>query len=177
MLLYVCAQAKTNVHMPVIMKKQQKGSVNMHRSSWCNPKVLNACSVLVTLTFKLWWCFFLLFGSPSARLVQLLWVFLLYFPPILFHLFFNSSHLYGFSLKTGTLRHCVWMCSDTSSSQGMISQGKIDVWHVYILFPYSICVASKAFPLFCFTLCCKLDICWGKTDADPFLTPKEEWKV
>ena len=28
------------------------------------------------------------------------------------------------------------MCSDTSSSQGLISQGGMGVWHVYILFPF-----------------------------------------
>lgn len=138
-----------NVYMPVVIE-----------TSTCTPAVgvkinlkvlsqaISTYSAPVTLTLKLWWIFFLLFGSPSVWLVQLqralsssplfpshksdLFFFLSLF-------FFPPSCRYVFCLKAGTPRqaiHHVWMCSDTSSSQGLISQGKIGVWHVYILFPF-----------------------------------------
>lgn len=127
--------------------------------------------------------FLLLFGSPSAWFVKLLWVFLLYVSPyrrFIFSSFFSSfSCRCVFCLKAGAprqaIRH-VWMCSDTSSTQGLISQGKMGVWHVYILFPFSVSHQQKIKTpsLFSFPPCCKLDIRWRKTDADPSLTPKEE---
>lgn len=110
-------------------------------------QALNACSVPVTFTLRLGWSFFLLFGSPSAWLVQLhnALSFSPLFPRHTFDLFslsffsFFTSCRYVFCLKTGAPRqavHHVWMCSDTSSSQGLISLGKMGVWHVYILFPF-----------------------------------------
>lgn len=95
------------------------------------------------------------FFSPSCLALHLpgscsctaLWVPLLHFlpiNPIYICLYFFIPPLFPvgffsfFCLKAGTPRraaHHVWMCSDTLSSQGLISSGKIGVWHVYILFP------------------------------------------
>lgn len=73
------------------------------------------------------------------------------------------------------------MCSDTSSSQGLISRGRrgenerLACLHFV---PISVLhqKEKKNNPqsLLCFPPHCKLDACWGKTDADPSLTPKEE---
>lgn len=71
--------------------------------------------------------------------------------------------------------HHVWMCSDTSSSQGLISQGKMGVWRVYILFPFLCCIKNPPSPL-SFPPRCRRDVRRGKTDADPSLTPEEEGK-
>lgn len=110
--------------------------------------------------------FFLSISPPSPPI-----------PPIPF-LSFLSSCRYVFCLKAGAPRqaiHHVWMCSDTSSSQGLISQGKMGVWHVYILFPFLCRIKNPPSP-FSFPPRCKLDVRRGKTDADPSLTPKEEGK-
>ncbi len=106
-----------------------------------------------------------------------LWVFSSLFPPIP-PISFLSSCRYVFCLKAGAPRQAirrVWMCSDTSSSQGLISQGKMGVWHVYILFPFLCRIKNPPSP-FSFPPRCKLDVRQGKTDADPSLTPKDEGK-
>lgn len=73
------------------------------------------------------------------------------------------------------------MCSDTSSSQGLISRGRrgrMGVLACLHFVPISVLhqKEKKNNPqsLLCFPPRCKLDARWGKTDADPSLTPKEE---
>lgn len=133
----------------------------MHASRWCENKSQSAVTSDKCLLgagdtrFKTLMKFFSsclvlhLFGSCSCKA---LWILLHFLPinPIYFSFFINffppPSCRYVFCLKAGTPRqaiHRVWMCSDTSSSRGLISQGKIGVWHVYILFPFLCRITKK----------------------------------
>lgn len=90
--------------------------------------------------------FSLMFASPSAWLVKLQNALSSSppFPPRYLRFIFPFSLFllpcrYVFCLKAGARSQAiqrVWMCSDTSSSQSLISQGEMGVWHVYISFPF-----------------------------------------
>lgn len=121
-----------------------------------------------------------MFGSPSVWLVKLqnALSFSPLFPPrYLRFIFFFSLFLlpcrYVLCLKAGApsqAMHRVWMCSDTSSSQSLISQGEMGVWHVYILFPF-LCRIKNPPLYFRFPTTLKTTHSETKTDADPSLTP------
>lgn len=122
--------------------------------------------------------FLLLFGSPSVCFVQLS------LPPLFleyisnFFSFSPSSCCYVLQVKAGTPRqaiHHVWICSDTPSSQGLISQGEMGVCRVYILFPFLSCIKNSPSPL-SFPPHWKQDVHHGKTDADLALAGKTEGK-
>lgn len=158
-------------------------------------QALNAGSLPPPITLKLWRSFFLSFGSPAARLVRLHGALSFFFPPLFphhtswfislcFFFFYGLLVVMFFCLKAGTTeakQYAMFECVLTPRLHKAWfpggGGGRMSVWHVYILFPFLCCIKKKkkiTLSLFCFPPSCKLDACWGKTDVDPSLTPKEE---
>lgn len=176
----VCFYAleRTNVHACYDSKETEKVQSTVTNSSRCENKsaVTSAkCSFSLpaTLALRLWWSSCLVLHLLGLYNCTTLWVFLLYFASL-----FVPPDLFSLCLKAGAPRqaiHHVWMCSDTSSSQGLISQGKMGIWHVYILFPFLCCIKNPppSYLPFPTALQTRRSL-REKQNADPSLTPKEE---
>lgn len=178
-----------NVYMPVVIE-----------TSTCTPAVgvkinlkvlsqaISTYSAPVTLTLKLWWIFFLLFGSPSVWLVQLQRALSSsLFPSHKSDLFFFLS-LFFFHLlvvmfsvlkqahrgKQYTMFECVLT---PRLHKAWFPRGKL-AFGMFTFCSHFCRITKKPQknPPFFFPPRCKLDVRWGKTDADPCLKPKEEGK-